>query len=246
MWYYEAQVLRTLQGDGLLAFVDGHRPSEAGGWWRWRGEGVVVVANTKGISSQFKTVETRSTLLCHFTPGAQCQCKWGTAQELEEVMGWDPLVNIWHISPLLAPPPPPPHSSQSWIYSVAGEGFPILSASRQTLDTHLLRFWLVKIIFVTTNELVHKRIWLFHVSRFILVIPRKVSWKLFSSDQSKGLQGGGRNVASKPSPQCWVEKPQMSTIQTSESSIQKKCLCKIHSLILVLVQLFPNLSLESL
>lgn len=62
--------LRTLQGDGLVAFVAGHRAKEAGRWWKWRG----VVAGTKGISSPFKTAETRSTLLCHLTPGAQYHC----------------------------------------------------------------------------------------------------------------------------------------------------------------------------
>lgn len=62
--------LRTLQGDGLVTFVAGHRAREAGGWWKWRG----AAAGTKGISSPFKTVETRSTLLCHLTPGAQYQC----------------------------------------------------------------------------------------------------------------------------------------------------------------------------
>lgn len=95
---------------GLCGWPRVKREGDGGGG----GEGEVV-ANTKRILSQFKTAETRSTLLFHFTPGAQCQCKWGAAQE---VVGLDPLVNIWHISSLL----PPPHSEsiEFWINWVLG------------------------------------------------------------------------------------------------------------------------------
>ena len=66
-------MLRTLQRDCVRPFVDGRRPRQAGGWLGggvggWEVQGL---ANTKGISSRLKTVENRSTLLCHLTPGAQ-------------------------------------------------------------------------------------------------------------------------------------------------------------------------------
>lgn len=41
---------------------------EGDGVGGWEVQGL---ANTKGISSRLKTVENRSTLLCHLTPGAQ-------------------------------------------------------------------------------------------------------------------------------------------------------------------------------
>lgn len=46
--------VENIQGDGLVAFVDGHRAGRAGGGWRWLSGG--RLANTKGI---FKPIQNR-------------------------------------------------------------------------------------------------------------------------------------------------------------------------------------------